>query len=155
MSRPLVKAVLIDPGARTVRDLPIPRDDPAEWNHLIGCDLMHIGRAPIPGVMFAVDDGGLLKPNACFVLLGYAQPLAGKALLVGCDQWGETIDCPLDADGAAALVVAWVPQETALAQVRTDIALGAAEARAYGLEVKTSPDGLCNVISARRGHGQR
>ena len=44
-----------------------------------------------------VDDNGLLNdPTHFFVWMDYAQPLAGKGLILGCDDEGESIATDLD-----------------------------------------------------------
>jgi hypothetical protein len=94
-----MRAILVDPAARTVTEVDYcGGDDPRHICALIGAESLDSGRlATFDGVqaLAFVDDSGLLRSNACFRFEGYAHPLAGKALILGCDRFGNTVACPL------------------------------------------------------------
>jgi hypothetical protein len=80
---------LIDPFERTIT--PVYYDGQLDSLYaLLGCDLVTV--AGCRRYDLFVDDEGLLKPGQKFFMhLDYPQPLAGKALVVGCDNAGITI----------------------------------------------------------------
>ena len=88
----VMRAYLIDPFARQVK--------PVEYNgnieeiySLIQADCFDCCRfstAHNDGVF--VDDEGLFKPDQEFFMIGnYPSPLAGRGLVIGCDDVGESI----------------------------------------------------------------
>lgn len=74
-------AILIDPQTKTVSEVETTGTC-EDMYRLIGCDLIDVVYLP-HGNMLIVDDEGLLKPNCLFLIQGFPQPLAGKALLIG------------------------------------------------------------------------
>lgn len=144
-----MKAFLVDPAARTVHAVDVT-DDIKAARSLIGVgtvDTALIDRAGAVSVMAIVDDTGLLKSLPCFRFGDYRQPLAGKALLLGCDQYGASVDCPLELGDIEARTQ-WVDSAHAIAQARANQASSAADYRARGFNVETSESGLVNVITA-------
>lgn len=87
-----MKAFLIDPVARTIEE--VEHDGSLDSIYrLIGADCFACASFDADGNGAYVDDEGLLKPNQEFFLIdGYPQPLAGKGLVLGCDELGETIE---------------------------------------------------------------
>ena len=91
MAKPC-KAILIDPHSQTVQ--------PVEWNgdykhiyELTGCDCYDVARINKHGDGVFVDDEGLFKEEQAFFLVsGYPQPLAGKGLILGVDEEGESVE---------------------------------------------------------------
>lgn len=83
-----MKAILIDPTARTVTEIELDFGNGGSTRELdvvykaMGCDLVDIVRLP-HGNMLIVDDEGLLKPNHVYRIQGYHEMLAGKTLLIG------------------------------------------------------------------------
>lgn len=145
-----MRGFLIDPAARQITELDYRGgDDPKAICALIGADCLDSGTlGRFAGVLCVamVADDGLLKPNACFRFEGYLQPLAGKALILGCNNEGRTIACPLTLEQVQSRVH-WVDQAHALAKVRADQAISAAYYRSMGCEVETEQGGLVNVIT--------
>ena len=46
-----------------------------------------------------VDDEGLFKDSQEFFMIGnYPSPLAGRGLVIGCDEWGESISAQSSID---------------------------------------------------------
>lgn len=46
--------------------------------------------------IFVDDEGLLYNPEHFFLFEGYDQPLAGRGLILGTDEDGESVDCKLD-----------------------------------------------------------
>jgi hypothetical protein len=84
-----MQAFLIDPFLKTVQAI----DYNGNWETIgpaIDCDLFDIARFDDNGDGVFVDNEGLFKENqAFFVIDGYPSPLAGKGLVLGCDENGE------------------------------------------------------------------
>lgn len=94
----IVRAILIDPFACTVTEI---EHDAANYRNiyaLISHESMPVHTFTCaytdmlePGDAIFVDDDGLLKScERFFKFAGYAQPLAGKGLILGSDDQGET-----------------------------------------------------------------
>ena len=85
------KAILIDPTNQTITEV--------EWNgdfhhiyNLIDCDTYDVARINAEGDGIFVDDEGLFKEQQAFFWHSdYPQPLAGKGLILGCDEEGESV----------------------------------------------------------------
>lgn len=118
-----LRAFLIDPEARTITELDYEGgDDPQVICRLIGAkSIDSASLACVDDVVAAafVDDEGLLNPNACFRFDGYPHPLAGKALILGCNRHGYIVGCPLTLERLTT-GIRWVDQALALAKVRAD-----------------------------------
>lgn len=93
-----VKGILIDPFACTVTEVEHDADDYTGIYKLISHESMRVGTFTCaypdllkPGDAIFVDDDGLLKPcERFFNFAGYPQPLAGKGLVLGSDEDGDT-----------------------------------------------------------------
>lgn len=99
-----MRAILIDPAARTVTEVEHNGDYRDIYRH-IECDCFSVvGIDDVDSVF--IDDEGLLKdePGPFFALAGYPQPLAGRGLILGCDEEGETIAARMSLDEARAMV---------------------------------------------------
>lgn len=90
MAKPCT-AILVDPFARTIEEVTWNGD----FHHiydLIECDTFDCARIGRDGDSFYVDDDGLFKEEQAFFWnAGYPQPLAGKSLLMGTDENGESV----------------------------------------------------------------
>lgn len=95
----IVKGILIDPFACEIKEV---EHDASDFKHIYSLishesmpvDCFTIVHLEDAGDAIYVDDEGLLKSCArFFVLAGYHQPLAGKGLILGCDDEGETQSC--------------------------------------------------------------
>ena len=97
-----MKAILIDPEAKTITEVE-HNGNFREIYKFIGCEcfttvsigsppdgkkLQHNGRE---NHVFVDDEGLLNSPRHFFHWKGYEQPLAGKGLILGCDEEGETV----------------------------------------------------------------
>lgn len=101
-----MKAILIDPFARTVTEVDYSGDY-HDIYQIIDCDTFTCVAAAGSGETLFVDDEGLIngKQQAFFGWMGYPQPLAGKALLLGTDLMGESMATNFTLDDANDHVV--------------------------------------------------
>ncbi len=82
--------LLIDPFEKTITPVYYDGDFHSIYN-LIDCSCFDVVRCGKYDLF--VDDEGLFKDDQRFFLVfDYPQPLAGKALVVGCDEEGNTIE---------------------------------------------------------------
>lgn len=84
-------AILIDPIAMTVTEVTWNGD----YHHiyqLTDCETYDCARINKHGDGIFVDDEGLFKEEQAFFWHeDYPQPLAGKGLILGCDEQGESV----------------------------------------------------------------
>ena len=86
-----MKAILIDPFTRSVSEVEYSGNYKDIYD-LIDCDTFTLASIDPDGDGIFVDDEGLFKPEQAFFWhKGYPQPLAGKGLVLGCDEEGESI----------------------------------------------------------------
>jgi hypothetical protein len=92
MTHAAFKTLLIDPFKQTITEVQY-RGDYKDIYDLIECDTYDAARINKHGDSLFIDDEGLFKEQqAFFIHKDYPQPLAGKALLLGCRASdGETI----------------------------------------------------------------
>lgn len=91
-----IKAILIDPFTETVSQVTLVDTKLQTYYHLLGCDLITIAGLA-DGVDMILDDEGLLKDSksqAYFKIGIGSQPFAGKGLIVGTDEEGNTVSVP-------------------------------------------------------------
>lgn len=91
-----IKAILIDPFAETVSYVTLTDTKLETYYNLLGCSLITIAGLA-DGVDMILDDEGLLKDSSsqAYFKIGIgSQPFAGKALIVGTDEEGETVSVP-------------------------------------------------------------
>lgn len=91
-----MQAYLIDPIDQTIETV----EYTGEWQTIytyIDCDTFDVASTS-DGLSIYVDDEGMMKADqAFFMIKGYPQPLAGRALVLGPpDEDGETTECPLN-----------------------------------------------------------
>jgi hypothetical protein len=108
--RPL-RALLIDPADKQVRELSLLADANGEalqamyW--ALGCDTIDI-MAVSPSHMLVLDDEGLFKLSegepADIVELRTGERFAGKVLVLGTNDEGETVSATVPTDVVASLV---------------------------------------------------
>lgn len=87
-----MRAYLINPFDKTVTEVEYDGDYKSIYT-LIDADCFDVARLD-KGDGIYVDDEGLIsgKPQEFFLVRGYPTPLAGKGLLLGCNDEGETIE---------------------------------------------------------------
>jgi hypothetical protein len=108
MDKGTVRGILVDPFARTVTEV---QHDTSDYRniytalsapeHKVDCfTVLNVGDDPDgqDGSMFLDDNGLLVGRTSFFLWTGYPQPLAGKGLILGCDDEGETIGTSLTLD---------------------------------------------------------
>lgn len=100
-------AILIDPSAKTITPTELSSDF-RDISKQLQCNLFTSLRLNDSAVMF-LDDEGLFKESpSLFKLRDYPSPLAGRALVVGTDEEGETQPCPLTLEEVQSLI-SWFP----------------------------------------------
>lgn len=99
-----IQGYLIDPEKQTI--------DPVKYNgdykeiyKLIECGTFTIVRIDDENMIFVDDEGLLNNPRHFFCLRGYPQPLAGKGLLMGSNEDGDTVSSTMDLDKVKDLIV--------------------------------------------------
>ncbi len=87
-----MKAFLIDPFTKTITEVE-HNGDYKQIYQLIGADCFDCARINEHGDSIFVDDEGLLRDpvSPMFEHIGYPQALAGKGLVLGCNDEGEAI----------------------------------------------------------------
>lgn len=84
-----MKAYLIDPEARTITE--VEHDgDYRQIYEFIDADCFDLARLNEHGDGIYVDDEGLFTKRCFFHVEGYSHPLAGKGLVLGCDEEGNS-----------------------------------------------------------------
>lgn len=86
-----MKAILIDPMNKTIEEI---NTAGKKINEIIGCK--YFDGVRLGNDFMYVDDEGLLKENHLFNFLNYGHPFAGKALIVGNDEYGAEKDYESD-----------------------------------------------------------
>lgn len=93
-----MRAILIDAIAKTVTEVEMEGESYKEIHRLIGCECFTMAVQLENKDAILVDDEGLLKdPQHFFYVDGwYPMPLAGKGIIVGSDEEGETVAAKTD-----------------------------------------------------------
>lgn len=102
-----MRAILIDPYTQTVREVE-HNGDYKQIYELIGAQTFDLVRVDRTNAIY-IDDEGLLTATddtRYFGLKGYGQPIAGKGLMLGADQMGETIGATLT-KAQVEVIVEW------------------------------------------------
>lgn len=104
-----MKAILIDPFDRNITEVEYSGDFKEIYQH-IDCQLFDVVRIDRTNSIF-VDDEGLIsgKAQAFFKIDGYPEPLAGKGLMLGADDEGESISPSLTLNEVRGMVDFVVP----------------------------------------------
>ena len=92
----MTRAILIDPFTETVSQVTLADTKLQTLRTLIDCDIITMAGLA-DGVDMILDDEGLLKDSssqAYFKIGISSQPFAGKALIVGTDEEGNTVSLP-------------------------------------------------------------
>lgn len=96
-----MKAILIDPETKTVQQIEYDGDYNSIYK-LIGCDTFTVVQLDDGNALF-LDDEGLLNDTEFFFRWDGAnnpdcQPFAGKGLILGTDEEGDSIATTMDVD---------------------------------------------------------
>ena len=106
----MMKAILIDPFAETVEVV----DYSGNWEEisdLIECRYFDIVRVDDKESLY-IDDEGLYTENQRFFKWdGYPHPLAGRGLILGTNEEGESIDTDMETEDVEKLVT-FLPEGT-------------------------------------------
>jgi len=90
MAKPCI-AFLIDPFECSIRQVKYSGDFHDIYKH-IECDCYDVARINDKGDGIFIDDEGLFKgKQAFFWPTGRYEPLAGRGLVLGCDDEGESV----------------------------------------------------------------
>lgn len=92
----MTRAILIDPFTETVSQVTLVDTKLQTLRSLIECNIITIAGLA-DGVDMILDDEGLLKDSksqAYFKIGIGSQPFAGKALVIGTDEEGNTVSLP-------------------------------------------------------------
>lgn len=92
-----MQAFLIDPVAREVTAVEYDGD----WQNiskLIGARVFDVARLQNGDSIFVDDEGLFREEQSFFMHTGYGNPLAGKGLVLGCDEHGDSTapNCTLE-----------------------------------------------------------
>ena len=100
-----VRAILIDPFTQTIEEVDYSGDYKDIYG-LIECDLFTTVYLPNTSddTMFVDDEGLYVENQKFFKIDGFEQPLAGRGLLLGTDEEGESIDCMSTVEEVKAIV---------------------------------------------------
>lgn len=106
-----MRAILIDPFERTVTEVEFNGDWRSIKEHIgNGCDLFWTGpRLPNEDTVY-VDDEGLFKSDQEFFQFSdYPEPLAGRGLVLGTDERGDSVEVKSTLEEIRELVTFVIP----------------------------------------------
>ena len=109
-----MKAILIDPFAETVEVV----DYSGNWEDigdLLECRWFDVVRIDDSETLY-VDDEGLYAENQRFFTWDGYKPLAGRGLILGTDEEGESIDTDMELEDVEKLVT-FLPEGTGFTMV--------------------------------------
>lgn len=92
LSAKMVRAILIDPFAKTVSEVQHNASDYKNIYKVLGISTFDARAVDKTNSMF-FDDDGLYKEDQHYFAIGREPHVAGKALILGVDGEGETADC--------------------------------------------------------------
>lgn len=98
-----MRAILIDPENKEVREVEIV-GDLGSWYRAIDCTCVCMSYDFENGDSLVMDDEGALAPNHYWSMPGL-QPLAGKALVVGVSDYGDSAPCKSSLDWIRSKVI--------------------------------------------------
>ena len=108
--RQAIKGFLIDPQTMRITPIELPGQSRENLNAMykaIGCDLVEAVYLNKEQDAVFVDEEGLLKePTLFFYIEGTHQPLAGRGVVIGCDEEGESVS-------VRAVTLDWLRANTA------------------------------------------
>ena len=106
-----IKGFFIDPVAMTVSQIELPNGTPRDnlnaMYRMINCELVEAVYLNKEQDAVFVDEEGLLKgPTHFFYIEGTHQPLAGRGVVIGCDEEGKSVS-------VQAVTLEWLRANTA------------------------------------------
>ena len=88
----MMQAILIDPYTQTIEVVEYSGDY-KDISAMLGCDLFTTVYAEMPDTIYVDDEGLYVEDKRFFKLKGYPQPLAGRGLVLGSTDDGDSTDC--------------------------------------------------------------
>ena len=106
----MLRAILIDPFLRVISEVNVKNDLQSFYDIL---DIRTLTTVRIDGTnsLYLDDEGLFNNNNSLFEIASYAQPLAGRALVVAHNEEGETVETTLDIDQIRSMI-GWVDHLT-------------------------------------------
>ena len=109
-----MKAILINPEEKSITE--VEHDDSInDIKELIQAELFDVVRINEVGDVLFVDDEGLYNADHFFCLQGCDSPLAGRALLLGTDHEGRSVEPMLESVETLEDKVSFISIEEAVA----------------------------------------
>ena len=100
----MMQAILINPFDKTIEEV----DYSGDWrdiSSLLECDIFTTAYfADTPDSVYVDDEGLYVEDQALFTIGDYPQPLAGRGLILGCNDEGDSVDCETTLEEAKAMV---------------------------------------------------
>ena len=107
-----MKGILIDPFTRTITERDIARDGLKDIYDSISAECFCCVALDRGDALYC-DDEGLYRENQEFFAIGrYPQPIAGRALILGCDPEGNSVTPKVSLDTVRKHVRWLTPAET-------------------------------------------
>jgi len=98
-----MQAILIDPYTQTIEEVEYSGD----WRDiktLLGCELFTTVYTEMADTIYVDDEGLYVEDQMFFKLKGYPQPLAGRGLVLGSTEDGDSTDCVSSLDDILDIV---------------------------------------------------
>lgn len=103
-----MQAILIDPFTETIEEVDYSGDY-KDIYALLGCDLFTTVYTEMADTIYVDDEGLYVEDQRYFKLKGYPQPLAGRGLVLGCTDDGDSTDCVSSLQDIQD-IVEWCPE---------------------------------------------
>jgi hypothetical protein len=103
-------AILIDPYEETIEVVDYSGDY-KDISTLLGCDLFTSVYTEMADTIYVDDEGLYVENQKYFKLKGYPQPLAGRGLVIGVTDDGDSTDCVSSLEDIQDMV-SWCPEGT-------------------------------------------
>ena len=106
----MMKALLIDPFTETVQVV----DYSGDWEDiggLLDCRYFDVVRIDDSETLYVDDEGLYVENQRFFTWNGYPNPLAGRGLILGTNEDGESIDTDMEPEDVEKLVT-FLPEGT-------------------------------------------
>lgn len=102
-----MRAILIDPFTQTIEEVDYSGDYKDIYG-LIQCELFSTVYC-LEDTLFVDDEGLYVKDQRYFKVAGYPQPLAGRGLLLGTNEEGDSVDAKAKLS-VIEKVIEWCPE---------------------------------------------
>jgi len=99
----MMQAILIDPYTQTIEVVEYSGDY-KDIYALLGCDLFTTVYTEMADTIYVDDEGLYVEDQRYFKVKGYPQPLAGKGLVLGSTDDGDSTDCVSSLDDILDIV---------------------------------------------------